>query len=117
MPTTVSRRSAGSPSMADSEAETSDNAAVDAFMTEWNAFMVQAEPQLFMQIINLAGAGARPQIWLRYVGMDFMADCRVLRPGSKRRMRIKAIGPTIEECLNNLASSVAGYLYPPGEAP
>ena len=88
------------------------NAEINEFVEEWNAFMMQDEPQLFMQIINLAGAGARPQIWLRYMGLDFMADCRVLRPGNKRTRRIKATGPTIEECLNNLASNVAGYLYP-----
>ena len=93
-----------------------EDAAVEGFVKEWNAFMMQDEPQLFLQIINLAGAGARPQIWLRYAGIDFMADCRVLRPGNKRRTRIKATGPTIEECLNNLASNVAGYLYPTGAA-
>ncbi len=96
--------------------EPENSAEVNEFVEEWNAFMVKDEPQLFMQIINLAGAGARPQIWLRYAGCDFMADCRVLRPGNKRRAHIKATGPTIEETLNNLASNVAAYLYPPGAA-
>ena len=84
----------------------------DAFMLEWNAFMNQDEPQLFVQIINLAGVGANPSIGLRYFGADFMAECSVLRPQNKRPRRIKATGTTIEETLNNLASNVAGYLYP-----
>jgi hypothetical protein len=58
-----------------------------------------------------------PKVWLRYFGIDFfVAECRVRRPGTKRRRRITAAGPTIEECLNNLASNVAGYLCPPEAA-
>lgn len=94
-----------------------DDAKANEFVEEWNAFMLRDEPQLFMQIINLAGAGACPRVWLRYFGIDFMADCRVLRPGNKRARRITATGPTIEECLNNLASSVAAYLSTRPEPP
>ncbi len=103
--------------MTSSSEESSDSAAAKQFMAEFNAFMAQEEPQWFIQIINLAGAGSMPRIWLRYFGIDFMAECRVLRPNNKNHRRITATGPTIEECLNNLASNVAGYLYPGKDAP
>ena len=89
-----------------------DDAAVQGFVAAYNEFIVGEEPQLFMQIINL-DMGCTPRVWLRQLGLDFMADCRVLRPKNKRARRITATGPTIEETLNNLASNVAAYLYPP----
>ncbi len=93
------------------KSERPDETKVNEFVEQWNTFMVQDEPQLFVQVMNLGGADACPKIWLRYAGIDFMAECHVLRPSNKRRKRLTATGPTIEECLNSLASGVAEYLY------
>ena len=100
--------------MVDAAKEHVDDAEVNEFMENWNEFMVRAEPQMFVQIMNLGDASTNPKVWLRYFGIDFMAECRVLRPKNKRRRRITATGATIEETLNNLASNVAEYLFPAG---
>lgn len=85
----------------------------DAHIAKLNKAMLRDDAQEFMQVLNLTNSIESPKVWYRYLGGDFMAEIRVLRPGRKRPRRVWATAESRAGALEALASKVAAIFYPP----
>ena len=85
---------------------------VDKLLLKINRHLSRDDVQPFEVIRRLADHSSLPKVWSRYFAGDFMAEVTVVRKDKRRAKTLTATGEGLEECLANLATAVADYLYP-----